>query len=69
MSPGGGVVINLFLKRLNIIVLEMRTVAMIKKNMITMLVIFVDVFIYYFFPYSAQEPSYIVGLYLAFIKE
>ena len=44
-------------------------VAMIKKKIIIIEVILVDLFIYLIFPYSAQEPSYIIGKYLSFIRE
>ena len=42
---------------------------MMRKNITIMLVIFVDLFIIYIFPYSAQEPSYMTGRYLLLTRE
>ena len=44
--PGGGLLLNFFLKWLPIIVLAMITAAMIKKNNNTIDIIFVDLFIF-----------------------
>ena len=55
--PGGGLLLNFFWKWLPIIVLPTTTAVIIMKNKIITVVTFVDLFIIYIFPYSAQDPS------------